>query len=332
MRRVRRPHLASFARIAGVGAALAFVAGTPARARASGSPSEADIRAARDLFVHAVEDEDGGRWEAALEKLYRVLAVKDTPGVRYHVALCEERLGKLATAWAEYTVADEKARSEQAHDVLRLTSKKLAELSRRVPHLTVRVTPPEADATLTIDGRPAPVGDRTPVDPGSHQVEVLPVEGRAPTTVAVSVGEGESRTLDVELRPVVAQELPPVAAAAPPSRAEASPPAAPPPARSEALLETVAAATLAAGGVAAFAVSGAARDQASRDCAQVSSPDPQACDPYRVPVRVWDWVAVGAWTGAGVMATLAIVSWARRPEGQSRVVVGPGSVRVEGSF
>ncbi len=304
----------------------------PARARpANAAPSASDLRTARALFGHAEEDEDAGRWDDAMAKLSEVLHVRDTAGVRYHVALCEEHLGKLAAAWADYSMADQKARSEQARDVLRLVGKKLAELEHRVPHLTVSVVPPTEDATLLIDGQPAPLGAATPVDPGAHEVEVVPAADRAPSTVSVSVSveEGDSKALEVNVGTAApAQAAPPTVTAT-----TAIPRQAPPPSSHTAtLVAATGAAVLAVGGFAAYAAAGAAQEQAYRSCAQISVGASSACDPYRVPVRAWDWVAVGAWTGAGVMAALAVVSWARTPAGPARVVVGPGSVQVEGAF
>jgi hypothetical protein len=312
--------------LAGLSATLAaFASARPARA----APSASDLRAARTLFGHAEEDEDAGRWDDAMAKLSEVLRVKDTAGVRYHVALCEEHLSKLAAAWADYNVADQKARSEQAHDVLRLVGKKLADLDQRVPRLTVSVVPSTEDATLLIDGQPAPLGAATRVDPGAHEVEVVPATDRAPSTVSVSVEEGESKALEVS----VATAAPGPAESPTVTPARAVPGQAPPPAsHTGTFVAATGAAVLAAGGFAAFAAAGAAQEQAYRTCSQISAGVSSACDPYRVPVRAWDWVAVGAWTGAGVMATLAVISWVRTPAGPGRVVVGPASVQVEGAF
>jgi hypothetical protein len=67
------------------------------------APAGDQVRAARRLFADAEKDEDASRWADALEKLRRVAQVKLTAGIHYHIALCEEHLGQLATALDQYT-------------------------------------------------------------------------------------------------------------------------------------------------------------------------------------------------------------------------------------
>lgn len=88
---------------------------------------------------------------------------------------------------------------------------------------------------------------------------------------------------------------------------------------------------LAGAGLLAFAEGGAVRDQAAKSCAQLDATSSAACDPYRVTVREWDWAAIGAWAGAATLATWAGVTWVKAGA-SSRVVVGAGSVRLEGAF
>jgi hypothetical protein len=69
----------------------------PTTSRAA-EPTKTELAAARDLFARAERDEDGGRWGDALDKLRRASSVKMTPGIRFHIALCEENLGQLVAA------------------------------------------------------------------------------------------------------------------------------------------------------------------------------------------------------------------------------------------
>ncbi len=80
-----------------VGLVFAFMVALAA-GRAHADPSPGEIQAARDLFAKAEQDEDAGNWSAALDKLRRAASVKMTPGIRYHVGLCEEKLGQIAAA------------------------------------------------------------------------------------------------------------------------------------------------------------------------------------------------------------------------------------------
>ncbi|MGH7436668.1 MAG: hypothetical protein ACRENE_13425, partial [Polyangiaceae bacterium] len=112
---------------------------------------------------------------------------------------------------------------------------------------------------------------------------------------------------------------------APPGRA-------PPASRVAAIVQTSAAALLLGAGFGAYAVSSAAQSDAARSCELVTSRSVSACDAYRVPVRAWDWVALGAWAGAGALGTWAVFTWARAPGASTRVGVGPAALRLEGAF
>src|SRR5258708_4341675 len=140
--------LATTAALAGpAGAASPSPLVVPPAAASSQPP---DVQAARALFALAEGDEDAGRWGDALEKLLRVLSAKDTAGVRYHVALCEEHIGRLAEAQSEYAGADTSARAEKAGDVLRLVGRKLTDIAARVPHATSRRQPAALHAPLSL--------------------------------------------------------------------------------------------------------------------------------------------------------------------------------------
>jgi hypothetical protein len=119
--------------LCGVGfASLLFV--VAAEVLAAG-PSPEDLRAARELFASAEKDEDAGKWSDALDKLGRVAQVRSTSGVRYHIALCEEHLGRLAHALDDYVQAEIQARNDGAQDVLRLVGGRVGQLKDRVPRL-----------------------------------------------------------------------------------------------------------------------------------------------------------------------------------------------------
>ena len=77
---------------------LVAVCSVPSPARADG-PAEGDaIKRAREQFGQALSLQTGGDWAGALALLKEVAAVKPTPQVRFNIALCEERLGRLVAA------------------------------------------------------------------------------------------------------------------------------------------------------------------------------------------------------------------------------------------
>jgi hypothetical protein len=326
--------------VAAVLAAIVAVALVPSSALAA--PTDAELSAARQLFLDAEKDEDAARWADALEKLRRVSQVKRTAGVRYHVGLCTEHLGQLATALDEYTAAEGQARVENAKDVLRLVGPRIADVAPRVPRLTIRLAPDVADAVVTLDGAPLPrasLGTAVLVDPGEHRVDAT-APGRAPVSEHATLRERDATAIELRL-----VEVPPapVATLAPPAAPEPAPPPAAPaearsttsgPPRTAAILLTAGAAVLAGGGVAAFVAAGGAHATAVEQCARVVSTSPDACDSQKNGVRGWDFAAAGAWLGAAVAGTFAVLSWTHPSSAAAaaQLFVGPASVGLGGRF
>ena len=319
--------------------ALAALMTVPVASIARGGGLEDPLERARNLFVQAEQDEDAERWSDALDKLRSVSQVRLTAGVRYHMALCEQHLGKLAHAYAEYEAAENQARLENAADVLRLVGAQLAALKPRVPRLTIHVAPFVQEMSLKLDGQriaPASVGAAIPVDPGEHRVEATAPD-RPGAAGAVTLQEGESRQLDLRFG---AAQSPPAtqanepSALNPPSPAEPSKPAETT-ARSSRPAAAVAAAIgigLAGAGVAAFFIAGNERDRAVDWCGHQTD----SCGGLVQLVRTIDFLAAAAWTGAAISGAAAIVLWTKRSDAPSgaavSLTVGPGTVGASGRF
>jgi hypothetical protein len=306
--------------------------GAPGRA----TPTDVDLNTARQQFARAEQDEDAGLWRDALDKLRSVLAAKQTAGVQYHIAFCEEHLGQLVAALADYTTAKIKAQSENALDVQRLVGKRLADLDPRVPRLTVHLVPDVPNASLTLDGAALAnelFGSAMPVDPGTHRIEASAPD-RLSSSVEVTMHERDATVLDVKL--ALAGEPGPAVIGEPTlsaSRGRESPSLD----RRAALVETVAALVLAGGGVGAYIEAGDVHGAAVAQCAQVVGFSPNACDSRKRGVRAWDWTAAGLWAGAAAASTLSVLSWTKssRPTPSGSVVrvrIGLGSLDVSGDF
>jgi tetratricopeptide (TPR) repeat protein len=297
-------------------------------ARADDPGAEASLREARDRFLAAEKDEDAGRWADALEKLQRVAQVKRTPGVRYHTALCEEHLGRLLAAIDDYKDAAAQARAEGAADVLKLVDRRVADAADRLPHLVVVLVPDLPDAAVRLDGQAIRAGVPVATDPGSHTLDAEAPD-RWPSTEVVTLAERDARSFEIHLDRIASTPASTPAPAAPPL-ATASAGASRE--RTVAIVAGAATAALLAVGVGAYVEAGARRADAVSECATRFGGDADdACGPLKGTVRAWDWVAVGAWTGAAAAGALAVVSFARsRPA--PRVVIGAGSLGVEGSF
>ena len=80
----------------------------PALARGQ-TPEE--LARARQVFNDGKLLEDKQAWDLALERFRAVARVKMTPQVRFHIALCEENLGRLVQAIKGFELAAEEARA-----------------------------------------------------------------------------------------------------------------------------------------------------------------------------------------------------------------------------
>jgi tetratricopeptide (TPR) repeat protein len=260
-----------------------------------------DLRRARELFDAAEKDEAANRWREAHEKLTEVAKIRLTPGVRYHLALCDERLGRLLAALEGYSRAEEEASAQKNDEVLRFTRQKLDELRPRIPQLTLAIPPGIDGVEASIDGKPIiPPTKPTQVDPGEHKVEAR-APGRVPFGSKITLAERNIFVLQVSLLPI----------AAPPPSETATPPPPPPPRRSNgspgaAIGTGIAALVLAGGGLAAFLVAGGRRDDAIGTCA----PRTFSCQDLKDEVRAWDGVALGAWITAAVLAVTSVILYA----------------------
>jgi hypothetical protein len=167
-------------------------------------PPRTEIATARRLFTEAEALREAGRWADAAAKLREALALKETPGLRFHLAHCEAELGHLVAALAEYDRARELIRAGvRAPDVEALLEPARAAVRALTPTLAVRVAPDLRDVHVTLDGREVPAGELAgslPLDPGAHSLAVEATD-RERWTLELRLAEGEARVLEPTLSP-----------------------------------------------------------------------------------------------------------------------------------
>src|SRR5262245_61240753 len=133
------------------GTVLAALWSSPAFAE----PTATELAVARRLFGEAVELEHAERWELAAAKLRDALAIKDTPGLRFHLAHCEEKRGHLVEAMLNYDRARELiAAGAKAPDVESVLEPARAQLERRLPQLVIVAPADVAGLVVQLDGKP----------------------------------------------------------------------------------------------------------------------------------------------------------------------------------
>jgi len=172
-------------------------------ARAWAEPTPAELDLARKTFNEGKALETKNRWGEALERFKKVAGVKMTPQVRFHIALCEEHLGKLVSAMKGFELAAEEARraGSMAAEVAEKAPPRAAALQKRVGALRVELTGKLITSTLTLDGAPLArdeLGGEIPVDPGKHVVELRDDTGKSTLREEVKVAEGGRASVRIE--------------------------------------------------------------------------------------------------------------------------------------
>lgn len=185
--------------------------------------SDADRATARSLAVEGQEALERKDFAAALDRFSRADAIIHAPTLLLGVARAQVGAGQWIAAQESYSRilregVPEKS-PEQFFEAIAAAQRELDALAPRIPQVLISVIGPDT-ATVTIDDAPVPraaLGVRRPVDPGDHVVRAS-AAGFAPIEVKVTLAEGASETVALELKP-----------AAPPPPVKPRPPVAPRP-------------------------------------------------------------------------------------------------------
>jgi hypothetical protein len=176
----------------------------PAFAQDPAADSSADaLKRAREQFGQALALQTAGDWAGALALLKEVAAVKSTPQVRFNMALCEEKLGKLVAALGDYELAASDARAEKADQVAEEVEGRRESLGKRIPKITVKRGSGAEAASVAIDGvslGDQMIGQPMPIDPGPHTVEAT-APGFKLFRKSMRVAEQQSESVEIVLEP-----------------------------------------------------------------------------------------------------------------------------------
>jgi hypothetical protein len=184
---------------------------------------------AQELFEQGRTLMEEKRYEEACPKLAESYRLDPGGGTLLNLAYCNQQLGKLATAWAQFKQALGAARKDDREDRMEIASKHIEELTPQLSRLTI-IVPEEARVEgLVVERDGVKLGRAawrlaTPVDPGAHRI------------VASAPGH-QSRAYDVTLEPASVETvtiealmpLPPPKPVALPIEHPPPPPEPPPP-------------------------------------------------------------------------------------------------------
>jgi tetratricopeptide (TPR) repeat protein len=160
--------------------------------------AHADPDEAARLFTQGRAAMNAEDYATAADRLSRSHALDPSPGTLLNLAICEEKLGKLGSAWRHLQAV---LSDLPAEDPRRPVAESQADaLKGRVPWLTLRLRaqPPE-DLAVAVGGEPIEtedLGSPMAVDPGSVRV-VARADGKTKEQT-VRVGEGERKDVDLD--------------------------------------------------------------------------------------------------------------------------------------
>lgn len=188
------------------------------------STTAAASPAAEKLFQDGKELLKSNKLAEACDAFRKSQELEPRVGTLLNLGDCEERRGRVATAWDAFTQA--RALANQKADVRAAEAdKRAAALSSKLPYLTIRVVQPVAALVVTRDGKAvaaAELDHEVPIDPGRYELEA-----RAPGHVAwkqtAVVAVGQKAVIEI---PALAAD--PTVATAPTDVAPARPANLPP--------------------------------------------------------------------------------------------------------
>ncbi|HEY3500035.1 MAG TPA: tetratricopeptide repeat protein [Polyangiaceae bacterium] len=165
-------------------------------ARAARADSGSNKAAAEALFSEGRALVAKGRCDEAIPKFQASQRLDPGVGTSLNLAECYEQTGKTASAWAEYREAMTMARASGSTDREELARSKAKELEGKLSRLAISLAEgANVDGLrVTRDGEEvdsAAYGVPIPVDPGQHVIEAS-APGKSTWSAKVEVGAGAS--------------------------------------------------------------------------------------------------------------------------------------------
>lgn len=202
---MRLPALSVAAALCLAYGAPAFAADPPvtpngtAAAPAKDAP-KSDAAAAQALFYEARQLMKDNKFGLACPKLEESLRLDYGIGTEFNLADCNEKLGKVASAWSGYLSVAAAAHSSKQLDREKVARERAKALEPRLPKLTVEV-PPSAPASLDVKRDGVIVGQAAwntavPTDPGMHKV-VASAPGKVTWEGSVTTIEGKAAKITI---------------------------------------------------------------------------------------------------------------------------------------
>ena len=161
----------------------------------SGSAFAQDRALAEDLFNQAKALYDAGKYSEACPKFADSQRSDPQIGTMLNLALCHDKEGKTASAYAEYKEAAALAQQKSQQDRVDFARKGAADLEPKLSRITLKVEKPTHGQTVKLDELVVPEsawGSPFARDPGKHQLEVA-APGKTTWTQELVVAAGPAQ-------------------------------------------------------------------------------------------------------------------------------------------
>ena len=191
-------------------------------AAAQGAGAQAgDVAVAESLFREGKDRMAAKDYARACPKLADSYRLDPATGTLLALAICHERAGKFASAWAEYADAAARAKREARLDREKAAREKVAALESRLSYLTIatsRAVSETPGVEITRNGVPVgtgTLGTAVPVDGGTYTVTAS-APGKKSWSAQVTVASsGERHTMSIPALEETAPAAPIAAKSAP---------------------------------------------------------------------------------------------------------------------
>ncbi len=178
---------------------------------ASAEEPSSERAAAQVLFDAGRAAMDRGDYDEACAKFLASQRADPAPGTLLNLGNCEEKQGRIASAWERYRGALGELKQDDPRHAF--AKKKITELKASVPHLTVTLeegAPKNTQVWRNDTPISGSLGIPLPLNPGSYEI-VVEAPGHQSNVIAIDLALGDQKTLTV----APGEELPKQAPAPP---------------------------------------------------------------------------------------------------------------------
>ncbi|HVK67301.1 MAG TPA: hypothetical protein VM694_22605 [Polyangium sp.] len=163
-----------------------------------GFAQQGDVAAAEHLFKEALALMEKGDYEHACPRLAESHKLDSGVGTLLYLGDCQEKLGKLATAWATFSEAADAARRAGQPEREKMGRARADALESKLSRLRIEVPDSVSREGLVVRRDALDVASllwntAVPIDPGTYKVEAT-APGKTPYSVSVVIEPGSATT------------------------------------------------------------------------------------------------------------------------------------------